>query len=96
MMNGFRTIALCLGTMVALFGGCSKNDPVERAQPAGAATPSVAEVKANAEEGFIYGLPIVENYAVQYAYVIDRNSGQWKAPYNEISNSFGSSPTKIR
>jgi hypothetical protein len=39
-----------------------------------------------AEAGFIYGLPIVMNYAVMYEYAIDRNSGQFKAPFNEIKN----------
>jgi hypothetical protein len=39
-----------------------------------------------AEAGFIYGLPIVMNYAVMYEYAIDHNSGQFKAPFNEIKN----------
>jgi hypothetical protein len=39
-----------------------------------------------AEAGFVYGLPIVMNYAVMYAFVVDRNSGQFKAPFNEIKN----------
>ncbi|MGE0225103.1 MAG: DUF1254 domain-containing protein, partial [Acetobacteraceae bacterium] len=39
-----------------------------------------------AEAGFIYGLPIVMNYGVMYEYIIDRNSGQWKAPFNSIFN----------
>jgi len=50
------------------------------------ATLSLAETKAIAEEGYIYGLPIVMNYAVMYEYAIDRNSGQFKAPFNEIKN----------
>src|SRR5882757_6098621 len=45
-----------------------------------------AETKSIAEEGFIYGLPIVMNYAVQYEYSVDKNSGQYKAPFNQISN----------
>jgi hypothetical protein len=45
-----------------------------------------AETKAIAEEGFIYGLPIVMNYAVMNEYVIDKNSGQYKAPFNQIKN----------
>ena len=45
-----------------------------------------AETKALAEEGFIYGLPIVMNYAVMYAYAVDRDSGQFKAPFNQINN----------
>jgi len=43
-----------------------------------------AETKVIAEEGFIYGLPIVMNYAVMYEYAVDRNSGQFKAPFNQI------------
>jgi hypothetical protein len=48
--------------------------------------PDVIEAKNIAEEGFIYGLPIVTNYAVMYAYAVDRNSGQFKAPFNQIKN----------
>jgi hypothetical protein len=45
-----------------------------------------AEIKAVAEEGFIYGLPIVMNYAVMYEYAVDKKSSQFKAPFNGIYN----------
>jgi len=45
-----------------------------------------AETKAIAEEGFIYGLPIVMNYAVMNEFCVDKNSGQYKAPFNQIKN----------
>ncbi len=48
--------------------------------------PGIIEAKAIAEEGFIYGLPIVMNYAVMYEYSVDKNSGQYKAPFNQIKN----------
>ena len=48
--------------------------------------PDIREAKAIAEEGFIYGLPIVMNYAVMSEYSVDKNSGQFKAPFNQISN----------
>jgi hypothetical protein len=51
-----------------------------------AADVTPAETKAIAEEGFIYGLPIVMNYAVMYEYAVDKNSGQYKAPFNQIKN----------
>jgi hypothetical protein len=51
-----------------------------------AADVTPAETKAIAEEGFIYGLPIVMNYAVMYEYCVDKNSGQYKAPFNQINN----------
>jgi hypothetical protein len=50
------------------------------------ATLSPAEIRSIAEEGYIYGLPIVMNYAVMYEYAIDRHSSQFKAPFNEIRN----------
>ena len=42
--------------------------------------------KAIAEEGFIYGLPLVMNYAVMQEFAVDTKSGQFKAPFNEINN----------
>ncbi|MES2476962.1 MAG: DUF1254 domain-containing protein [Verrucomicrobiota bacterium] len=51
-----------------------------------AQVPSSAEIKTIAEEGFIYGLPIVMNYAVMHEFAVDRNSGQFKAPFNQINN----------
>jgi hypothetical protein len=75
---------------ITFVAGCGKDDAISQAEKkdksAGVAAPSIAETKAIAEEGFIYGLPIVMNYAVMYEYVVDRNSGQFKAPFNEIKN----------
>jgi hypothetical protein len=48
--------------------------------------PNLLEAKDIAEEGFIYGLPLVMNYAVMQEFAVDRNSGQFKAPFNEINN----------
>jgi hypothetical protein len=45
---------------------------------------SPSETRAIAEEGYIYGLPIVMNYAIMYEYAVDRNSSQYKAPFNQI------------
>jgi hypothetical protein len=44
------------------------------------------ETKAIAEEGFIYGLPIVMNYAVMYEYAVDKGNPEFKAPFNQIKN----------
>ena len=51
-----------------------------------AAAPSLEETKAIAEQGFIYGLPIVMNYAVMNEYAVDKSNPQFKAPFNEIKN----------
>ena len=81
------TIAAWIG--LAFLGGCSKtSDTITQAAKqetaAGVPAPGLEEVKAIAEEGLIYGLPIVMNYGVMYEYVVDRNSGQWKAPFNQL------------
>lgn len=39
-----------------------------------------------AEAGFIYGLPLVMNYAVQYEFCVDKTSSQYKGPFNQIAN----------
>ncbi len=48
--------------------------------------PGFFGAKDIAEAGFIYGLPIVMNYAIMYEYAVDRSSGQFKAPFNQIKN----------
>ena len=87
-----RAIALSTTLLAGLqLTGCDKKgdaiDAAEKAdKEAGIAAPSIAEVKAIAEEGFIYGLPIVMNYAVMNEYAVDKDSGQFKAPFNSIFN----------
>src|SRR3982750_608123 len=49
--------------------------------------PRLLEAKDIAEEGFIYGLPLVMYYAVMQEFAVDKNSGQFKAPFNEINNT---------
>jgi hypothetical protein len=75
----------------ALLGACNKPDDAvtqaaKKEAAAGVPAPGIAEVKAIAEEGFVYGLPLVMNYGVMYEYILDKNSGQWKAPFNSIYN----------
>ena len=46
----------------------------------------IREAQAVAEEAYLYGFPMIVNYKVMFEYAIDRNSGQFKAPSNVISN----------
>lgn len=48
--------------------------------------PGLIGAKNIAQAGFIYGLPIVMNYAVMYEFAIDRGNPQFKAPFNQIFN----------
>src|ERR1700730_8499829 len=75
---------LCSAALAALI--VTTTTPVPANAQARAEWPDIREAKAIAEEGFIYGLPIVMNYAVMYEYAVDKNSGQFKAPFNQINN----------
>jgi hypothetical protein len=82
--------AIFAATAMVIAGCGKKDDPITQAEKKdvakGVAAPSIAETKAIAEEGFIYGLPLVMNYAVMYEYAVDTKSSQFKAPFNDIYN----------
>ena len=71
--------------MTALFAATAKSTPVFAQNKAD--WPRLLEAKDIAEEGFIYGLPLVMNYAAMYATAIDQSSGQYLAPFNQINNA---------
>ncbi|WP_244495039.1 DUF1254 domain-containing protein, partial [Bosea sp. Root483D1] len=79
---------LASAAMAALAATTAKANPVSPPviEQDDAAWPSLLEAKDIAEEGFIYGLPLVMYYAVMQEFAVDRNSGQFKAPFNEINN----------
>ncbi len=54
---------------------------------ANAADVTPQEARQIAKEAYIYGEPIVDNYRVQYAYFVDTNNREYKAPWNHIWNS---------
>jgi hypothetical protein len=78
------TLALAVALLAAGCGG--KPDTISQAEKATGTHHSAEQIKAISEEGFVYGLPIVMNYAVQYSFCVDKNSGQYKGPYNQIVN----------
>jgi hypothetical protein len=88
--------AVCIGALwsvilATLAAGCGKQDDAitqaaKKDAATGAAVPSIADVKAIAEEGFIYGLPLVMNYTANYEFWVDKTSGQYKGSFNELIN----------
>jgi hypothetical protein len=68
-----------VAALVALVAAlsCSKNEePVREA----------VSHKDTYEEAYVYGFPMLMNYGVMYEYFVDKNSGQYKAPFNQIYN----------
>jgi hypothetical protein len=47
---------------------------------------SSAEARAIAKEAYIYGFPVVDSYRILYAYFVDPNNPEFKAPWNQIRN----------
>jgi hypothetical protein len=85
-----RWTVLCAAALSLIAGCGKKDDAISQAEKEdvakGVAVPSIAETKAIAEEGFVYGLPLVMNYAVMNEFAVDTKSSQFKAPFNEIKN----------
>ncbi len=84
-------IAFCSVITLLTLVACHRQDDAiaateQEGKHMGIAAPNIAETKDIAEDGFIYGLPIVMNYAVMNEFAVDKNSGQYKAPFNEIYN----------
>lgn len=84
-----HTAAACLAAIIIT--GCGKKaDPVTQAAEAGEKTsvvaPGIEEVKAIAEEGFIYGLAPVMAYTASYEFWVDKTSSQYKGPFNSLYN----------
>jgi hypothetical protein len=86
LMQTKRSLALQLSLAVVTSIALLMASPSAGISQTAKSWPSIRESRAIAEDGFIYGLPIVMNYAVMYEFVVDRNSGQWKGPFNTISS----------
>ena len=89
-MSSRLTTLAVVATVVAL-AGCSKpGDAVDEAAKnnaaAGVAAPSIEEVKAIAEEAYIYGFPMVAGYKAMYEFNVDTTSPQYKTGFNQIWN----------
>ena len=63
--------------VITLGSGCAtKNDAVAQAEKSENNAPGIIETKDIAEQGFIYGLPLVMNYVANYQFWLDKTSGQ--------------------
>ena len=49
-------------------------------------TLSPQDARDIAKEAYIYGFPMVDSYRIQYAYFVDRDNPEFKAPWNQIDN----------
>ena len=85
------TLVFAGSVAAVLLSGCDKKpDAITQAdkadKQAGIPAPSLEETKAIAEEGFIYGLPLVMNYTANYEFWVDKTSKQYKGDFNRLFN----------
>jgi hypothetical protein len=73
-LPAFSSVAVVVASLITTTGGHAKD------------APTAEEIKAVAQEAATYGLPMVMAYGVMYEYAIDKNSSQYKAPFNQIYN----------
>ncbi len=76
LINTLTEILLGFG-ITTIFGGVpgSAREPIDE-----------DEIRQIAEEAYLYGFPMVVGYKVLHDFFIDRDSGQFKAPINQINN----------
>jgi hypothetical protein len=92
-MNAHRVHrrALLVSTVLGAVAGVVANSTTaaQSATPAAVteASLSLQEAQAIAQDAYIYGFPIVENYKTIYAYAIEKGGPQYKAPFNELYNT---------
>jgi hypothetical protein len=63
-----------------------KNDAISAAEKNETDHPSIVEIKRIAEEGLIYGLPLVMYYTSAYELFVDKTSSQYKAPVGVLTS----------
>ncbi len=86
-MKRLLEAAVLVCALVVGMTGCGKkDDPIATAEKKDATKPSAIAIKDTVKEAYIYGFPMLMNYGVMHAYFIDKNSGQYKAPFNTIYN----------
>jgi hypothetical protein len=75
--------------VIAGVSGCKK-DQVSQAEKAdkinGVAVPTIEETKQIAQDGFVFGLPLVTYYTSTYELFVDTTSSQYKAPVGKLTN----------
>jgi hypothetical protein len=82
---------VCALVLCTVLAGCSHNgDAISQADKQdainGVPVPNLRDTKAIAQEGFVFGLPIVMSYTSTYELFVDTTSSQYKAPVGTLFN----------
>jgi hypothetical protein len=79
---GRRELMIPMSAVLAILVTCALGIRSAPAQT----TVTAAEARKIAQEAYIYGFPMVDNYRILYAYFVDSQNKEFKAPWNQIVN----------
>ncbi len=80
------TLASRIAARIESVTGDRKNDAISNAEKSENERPSIFQTKTIAEQGLIFGLPIVMYYTSAYELFVDPTSSQYKAPIGTLTN----------
>ena len=81
-MKTNQVITVCKLAAALLLLGCGAQSETDVSS--GKTELSAEEAKAIAKEAYIYGFPIVMTYKAMFNYVVDRDSPEYKGPFNQL------------
>lgn len=75
-----HTLSLLMSLVLAACGNGGSEPPAAKVS-----APSAEETSAIASDAYVYGFPLAMGYKTLYNYVIDKNSPDYKGPFNKVS-----------
>ena len=85
-MKAFRLITVLLSLLLLSVTACkSKNAAEPRQTATDTSAVTMDDVRAIAKEAYVYGFPMVMNYKTMYQYAIDKQSPDYKGPFNQVA-----------
>ena len=73
-------------TAVAFVVACNRGQSDTDSSTGDEANLSADDVKAIAEEAYVYAYPMLENYRTMFLQAIDRSAPSYLAPFNELTH----------
>ena len=80
-MKNFKLAVIVL--MASLISCTSNNSNTSSASSSENAS-AADSLRAIVKEAYVYGFPMVDAYRIQYAYFVNRNNSEFKAPINHL------------
>jgi hypothetical protein len=83
-----KILVFIIAAVTLISVGCKNKDKAEDGSLSNADSNKVdlKEIREITKQAYIYGFPLVDNTRIQYAYFVDKQNPDYKAPWNTICN----------